>query len=297
MKYIFFNFIFLDNFGNIDIFRIVSKNELLLIVLKSFIFHNPHSMISLTRTAPVLGVLPPSPSCLATLSLLKHSKAFSFLFLDLEHSPQFALSDLPMTLTHLQDSLAFPTLVRIPAKNSLCNVQHALDSGARNLLYPMINNREEAERVVDASLFPPLGTRGCASSFWNSFGTKGAPFDTEDANSSVLIGVQIETLEGLSNVLSIADTPGVDFVFLGPVDLASSLGVVNTPKGMKHPDVRAAISEATAKIRSETGKFVGSLCSTPSDIARSPDIDMHVCLSSQLLLNGVTDFSRKIKTS
>ena len=236
-----------------------------------------------------VGILPPSPSCQSTLALCC-SLPFSFIFIDLEHSPQYPLSNLPSTLNFIKAQPSpKPALVRIPGKDSLPNIQHALDSGAQNLLIPMISTQEEAQRVVSAAKFPPLGSRGCASSFWNDFGGAGLP--TSKANEDLTLGVQIETLEGISNAASIAATPGVDFVFLGPVDLASAMGVVESEAGWRHEDVIRTVLEISECVKAE-GKSVGTLVTAldGGDGGAFADFEVNVALGSQMFVSGAQAF-------
>jgi len=233
----------------------------------------------------LIGVLPPSPSCPSTLSLLK-SLPFSFIFLDLEHTPHYPLHKLPDTLNHIGLT---PSLVRIPGKNSLDNIQKVLDSGAQNLLIPMINNEEEAAAVVSAAKFPPLGNRGCAASFWNDFGTSPTPFATSEANDQVSVGVQIETIEGVKNARAIAATPGVDWVFLGPVDLASSLGAIESEEFFRHEDVQRVLKDVGEIILSE-GKEVGTLITNKEDTQTFSSFKVNVALGSSMLLDGSKQF-------
>ena len=233
----------------------------------------------------LIGVLPPSPSCPSVLSLFK-ALPFSFIFLDLEHTPHYPLHRLPDTLNHLG---SFPSLVRIPGKNSLDNIQKVLDSGAQNLLIPMINTREEAEKIVHAAKFPPLGSRGCTSSFFNEFGTSEAPFATSSENEKISVGVQIETMEGVRNAKEIAATPGVDWVFLGPVDLASSLGVIESDAFFRHKDVQRTLQDV-GRIVLEEGKEVGTLITGKEDALMFDSFKINVALGSSMLLDGSKRF-------
>ncbi len=95
----------------------------------------------------------------------------------------------------------------------------ALDAGASAVIVPQIDTADEARRVVDAGRYPPQGSRswGPLAPLW---GHEAAP----PAAAAPQLGVMIESAAALGNVRSIAAVPGVDLVFVGPFDLALSLG-------------------------------------------------------------------------
>ena len=96
-----------------------------------------------------------------------------------------------------------------------------LDAGAQGVIVPMVNSAEEAQAAVAASKYPPTGAR--------SYGPAGvAPrnpgyFDNSDEQVATI--VMVETVQALSNVEAIVNTPGVDGVYVGPADLSISLGL------------------------------------------------------------------------
>lgn len=97
-----------------------------------------------------------------------------------------------------------------------------LDAGAQGVIVPMVNNREDANVVVQACRYPPAGIRSYGpirSSI--SLGSR----DPEELGADALAIVMIETLEGLENVDEIAATPGLDAIYVGPADLALALGL------------------------------------------------------------------------
>jgi len=137
-------------------------------------------------------------------------------------------------------------------------IKRALDTGAHGIMVPMINTAAEAELVVKASKFPPLGFRGQGSPF-SAWGLGLAtPQYLEQANSSLLTIVQIETLEGLKNLDAICAVEGVDAIFVGPNDLAlCMLGYAPAKYTEQHYlDAITQIKLAAKK----AGKPVGILC-------------------------------------
>lgn len=101
------------------------------------------------------------------------------------------------------------------------DIGFALDAGASHIIVPMVNTPEEASRVSFAARYPPLGGRS-----WGPLTalTGASNFSPSEANDRIHLSVMIETAEGLQNLDAILDTPGINSVFVGPFDLALSLG-------------------------------------------------------------------------
>ena len=98
-------------------------------------------------------------------------------------------------------------------------IKRALDIGSYGVLVPLVNTREEAERVVNYSKYPPLGSRGVGPVRAAAYGNNLRDYVTT-ANEEVLVCVQIETMIALSNAEAIIDTKGCAIcVFVGPSDL------------------------------------------------------------------------------
>lgn len=176
---------------------------------------------------------------------------FDWLLIDCEHAPQSA----PLVLTQLQaiaTRSGVHPMVRVASKNT-DSVAVLLDLGARNLLVPMINTAAEAEAVVQACRYPPDGHRGVGGGRAAGWGRD--PEYVRRAHDDVCVVTQIETGVALENIEQIAAVDGIDGLFVGPADLAASLGHLGNPD---HPDVRAAVLDAMRRIRS-AGKAAGIL--------------------------------------
>jgi 4-hydroxy-2-oxoheptanedioate aldolase len=174
-----------------------------------------------------------------------------WVLLDQEHAP----NDLRTTLEQLQVLAGYPdvdVLVRPPVADPVL-VKRLLDIGAQNLIVPMIDGPREASAAVAATRYPPEGVRGVGSALarasrWNRISDY-----LVTADASVSLTVQVETLAGLDQLGDIADVDGVDAVFIGPADLAASMGKLGQPE---HPDVVRTIENALATIL-EHGKSAG----------------------------------------
>ena len=115
-------------------------------------------------------------------------------------------------------------LIRIPWKSpDYC--KRALDAGAYGLFVPTVNTREEAELMVRAMKYPPAGFRGLGGTRRQLYG--GSDY-VQHANDEILVILMIETAEGVRNAEDILSVPGVDACFVGPNDLAMSLGLAPT---------------------------------------------------------------------
>ena len=104
-------------------------------------------------------------------------------------------------------------------------IMKALDAGARGVIVPLIGSAEEAARAVAACRYPPQGMRSYGPV--RAAGVIGSR-DPEDLGGGVLCIVMVETREGLEKVEEIAATPGLDGIYVGPTDLALSLGLPPT---------------------------------------------------------------------
>lgn len=112
-------------------------------------------------------------------------------------------------------------ITRVP-KNDSAHVGKALDAGALGVIVPLVNNAEEAARAVAACRYPPRGIRSYGPTRASSvLGSR----DPGVLDGEVLCIVMVETSEGLERVEEIAATPGLDGIYIGPADLAISLGL------------------------------------------------------------------------
>jgi 4-hydroxy-2-oxoheptanedioate aldolase len=178
---------------------------------------------------------------------------FDWLTIDGEHAP----NDLRSMLATLQAVAPYAThpVVRLPHGDATL-IKQVFEIGATTLLVPMVESAAMARDLVRASKYPPQGMRGVGSglarsSRWNRY---------EDylhaANDTTCLLVQVETAEALAQVDDIAAVDGVDGVFIGPADLAASMGHLGQAT---HPEVRKAIEDGIARIR-RAGKAAGILC-------------------------------------
>jgi 4-hydroxy-2-oxoheptanedioate aldolase len=129
-----------------------------------------------------------------------------------------------------------------------------------------VQNAAEAKAAVAATRYPPDGVRGVATASRASrYGR--IPGYLQKANSEICVLVQAETRVALNELEAIAGVPGVDGVFIGPADLAASLGHVGNPQ---HADVQAALKDAVTRLK-KVGKPAGILTGNEEEARRYID--------------------------
>jgi 4-hydroxy-2-oxoheptanedioate aldolase len=117
----------------------------------------------------------------------------------------------------------------------------------------MVSSADEARAAVAAVRYPPRGKRGVGSALARSARWNRVEDYLQDADRHTALFVQIETVEGVAAAAGIAGVDGVDGVFVGPSDLAASMGLLGQ---QTHPDVVAAVRRTFDAVRA-TGTPVG----------------------------------------
>ncbi len=185
---------------------------------------------------------------------------FDWAVLDMEHTP-LDLMDLVHLLQAVGNTPLVP-LVRVPW-NDTVNVKRVLDAGAHSLLFPFIQNADEAHKAVAATRYPPEGVRGMAGmSRASRFGT--VPDFFRQANAKVCAVLQLETPESIARLEEIAAVPGVGGLFVGPGDLSGAMGHVGN---LTHPAVMALMANAAQRAH-QIGMPIGTVGGTPEVVAQ-----------------------------
>lgn len=175
---------------------------------------------------------------------------FDFLLIDNEHGvmEQSTLAD----MVRASQNADVPAVIRCTEK-SYDHIQKALDYGANGIQIPLVNDAEDAKKVVNMSNFPPEGKRGVA--FLPRAARYGMVEDKKaylkKANETKLLCCQVETREALDNLDEILKVEGIDVFFIGPGDLSTSLGMNATD-----PEF-LAIVEKTIKQITAVGRTAG----------------------------------------
>jgi 4-hydroxy-2-oxoheptanedioate aldolase len=158
------------------------------------------------------------------------------------------------------DAVGLTTAYRVPGVDHQ-RIGLALDFGASAVMVPNITNKQDAERAVDAAKYHPEGSRGVCPF------ARGARYNAADenpdyyseANQETAVVLQIEASEGIANLDKILEVPCIDCIFIGPFDLAQSLGI---PGKVTDKRVLAAISEIVQRA-DRKGVAVGNFSVTP----------------------------------
>lgn len=185
---------------------------------------------------------------------------YDWLLIDGEHAP-----NTPQTLlAQLQAVARFSVepIGRVPVGDPAI-IKQWLDIGFLTLLVPMVESAEQARILVDATRFPPRGIRGVASATSRASGFGAHADYLATAHEHTCLIVQIESRAGLEAIDEIAAVEGVDALFIGPGDLAASLGHLGNAR---HPDVQSAIDHALARIAA-AGKSAGIFALDEADAA------------------------------
>ncbi|WP_114965506.1 HpcH/HpaI aldolase family protein [Alkalilacustris brevis] len=200
-----------------------------------------------------------SPVTSEALSLV----GFDWLAFDAEHAP-VEISELQGLLQAA--AVGGSACVVRPAWNDKVLIKRVLDIGAQTVLVPFVQDASEAEAAVAATRYPPEGVRGVAGSTRASrYGQAPDYFATANAETCLL--VQLETSDALDRLEEIAAVPGVDGVFVGPSDLAASMGYLGNPAA---EPVQAALRDAARRITA-SGRAPGILATNAGDALRYRD--------------------------
>jgi 2-keto-3-deoxy-L-rhamnonate aldolase RhmA len=190
---------------------------------------------------------------------------FDWVLLDHEHGPG---SDTTI-VTQLQAVSGTPAaaLVRIAA-NDPARFKRVLDAGAHGVMVPYVNIAAEAQAAVTAMRYPPRGVRGVAKlTRATGFGADFDPYFAH-AHEWLVTLPQIETAESVNNVEAIAAIDGVDVLFVGPMDLTTSLGIAGQ---YEHPLCMDAFKRVAAAARN-AGKAAGILLLNPAHVPMCRDL-------------------------
>jgi len=156
-------------------------------------------------------------------------QGFDSICIDMQHG----VVGYQMAVTMLQAISTTPVvpLTRV-SWNDPARLMKALDAGSYGVICPMINTREQAESLVSACKYPPMGIRSFGpirAKYYSGGSSHGGGDYHEFANDETLVIPQIETREAIANLDDILQVPGIAAIYVGPSDLAMALG--SQPRG------------------------------------------------------------------
>lgn len=180
-----------------------------------------------------------------------------FVVIDGEHGT-FSIDRLE---DYVRAGAAAEAAVLYRAASSNDQLARILDAGFAGIVVPRVESAEQARAIVDATRFPPVGSRGLGPGRAGGYGLALDDLRTR-GNDEALVVAMVETKAGLAAVEQIAAVPGIDAIMIGPADLASSLDVDPTS---------AELAAAIDHIRDATlaaGTHASVHCADAADIER-----------------------------
>lgn len=186
-----------------------------------------------------------------------------------------------------------PAIVRVPV-GANATASRVLDMGAEGVIAPMINSVEEAQTLVAATKYPPLGERS-----WGPVramalhGIADPQVHLDSANRTSFVFAMIETARALDTLDAILAVEGLDGVFVGPSDLSVTLSA-----GRRIAPFDPSLDEPIARIAAQTaaaGKVVGAFAATPErarHYRRNGYRFIALATDQVYLVNGANDLLR-----
>ena len=206
---------------------------------------------------------------------------FDYVWIDMEHNA-LSLEAVQGHIMATKGTNATP-IVRVPWNDPVL-VKPVLDIGAAGIVIPLVRTVADVEKAVASCLYPPEGIRGFGPRRPTNYGRSGGPEFCRQANEDMIVIVQIEHHETISNLDGILAVKGLTAVIVGPNDLAGSMGQMGSPG---HPEVAVAIETVVEKCKK---------AGVPMGIATGDDLEAGkkwLDKGAQWLLAG-TDFRHMV---
>jgi 2-keto-3-deoxy-L-rhamnonate aldolase RhmA len=185
------------------------------------------------------------------IAMIAAQAGFDCVYVDMEHSP-ISLETTSIICAGCH-GLGITPLVR-PPSHAADWISRVLDGGAQGLIVPHVSNAKQAQAIVAAARFPPLGQRSVMGPTPAlAYRSLSLAETNRTLNAETLLIVMIETAEGVERADEIAAVDGIDMLLIGSNDLCTELGI---PGELKHPKLRAAY-DAVAKACKQHGKAIG----------------------------------------
>jgi 4-hydroxy-2-oxoheptanedioate aldolase len=211
----------------------------------------------LREQRPLAGMFVGFPS--AALVEMCGYAGFDFVIIDNEHGP----ASIETTENLIRAARCCGTIPVVRAEEP--DLGRVLDAGASGVQVPAVNTPEQAQRIVNACKYPPVGRRSSAfTTRAGGYTFYGGAAQIKRVNEGVAVIPMIETAEAYRNVDAILAVKGIDALFIGLSDLAMSMGHAGDNQ---HPQVRDAVeSIVTRCVRAGLGS--GLLASNAADFQR-----------------------------
>jgi 4-hydroxy-2-oxoheptanedioate aldolase len=177
-------------------------------------------------------------------------------------------------LTRACDLWGMSSLMRI-IDSTPGRITRTLDCGVNGLIIPHINTKAQAEQVVQAARFAPIGQRG----IFGGRRSYGQPDFFEKANDEIFLGVMIEEMQAVENLAEILSVDHIDLFFVAPGDLAQTMGLIGQ---MWHPEVQAVVDDAIKQIIA-AGRTAGT-------VGRPDKLEHYAGLGARFFSLGINEW-------
>lgn len=142
---------------------------------------------------------------------------------------------------------------------SRAKVQRILDAGATGIMFPQVQNKEEARMAVDMMYYPPRGIRGMAKMVRATGFGKNADEYIASLDQHLVGIMQVENINAVKDIDGIASIPGVDVLFVGPSDLSLALGIFGQFDKPAYQQAIAAVAAAAKKYGKSAGVLLQNI--------------------------------------
>ena len=179
-------------------------------------------------------------------------------------------------------------MARVPDLN-FAPLSRVLDLGARGVMVPRVETRQQAEDIVSQLKYAPAGKRGVALGIAHDLYRAGSPEFFAQANEEIAVILLLDTEKAFENLDDIVSVPGVDVAWMGHYDLTASMGI---PAQFDHPRLLAAMDALVAACRKH-GVAPGFLPPSPESAVHWIDKGFRaISLGSDIgvFLDGVRKF-------
>ncbi len=203
---------------------------------------------------------------------------FAWLTLDIEHAP-IDWSQAATIFACIADAGGVP-LARVP-KGNHDYIKRVLDAGAWGIVVPMVNTVEQAKIAIAAAKYPPVGNRSLGGGMHSlNFGADSGEY-YQRANDEILVVLQTESPTGAANAEEIYSLPGVDAIFVGPVDLRANM---RKPDGTEATDDEfEAMIQHVIDVGKKTGTPTGMHVMDPQSALQRAEQGMQfIAIGSEL---------------
>jgi 4-hydroxy-2-oxoheptanedioate aldolase len=186
---------------------------------------------------------------------------FDVLVLDMQHGMAIGPDRAALWLQAVSTTDTMP-VVRVPW-NEPFFIQWVLDAGAYGVIVPLINTREEAVKAAGACRYPPMGYRSAGANRARLYG--GVDY-FKQANKEIICLVMIEDIKTVAHIETLVDVPGIDGFYIGPSDLAVSMGLgpPEYRESTKHAEACHQVLEAAKS----HGLVCGIHCGSPGEVVQ-----------------------------